>query len=224
MVPALRQALLWLCFGAASVCWVACVFAYDSWGTGDRLQLAAALAWSLGNVCALPGIFEPADAAAPPTVAAAAGSLLPRRALIWLLQCTASGCWVASVCVCGSWDTGDRLQLAAALSWCASNLCAAPDIRAPPADEPSPAEGSLLPREAVAWLCQCAASGCWVVSVFVYFIVGEFETGDRLQLAAALSWSLGNVVAAPDIFQPKRQPEPGAARGDVPPAPPEVAP
>ena len=55
----------------------------------------------------------------------------------------------------------------------------------------------VLPRAALMWLLQCAASGCWVASVLVY---GNFETGDRLQLAAALAWCLGNVLAAADIF------------------------
>ena len=46
----------------------------------------------------------------------ASSRVLLRAALIWLLQCAASGCWVASVLVYGSFEKGDRLQLAAALA------------------------------------------------------------------------------------------------------------
>ncbi len=119
---------------------------------------------------------------------------------MWLLQCAASGCWVASVFVYGSFETGDRIQLAAALAWSLGNVLAAADICALD-NRDTPPPGSVLPRAALMWLLQCAASGCWVASVFVY---GSFETGDRIQLAAALAWSLGNVLAAADICAPDR--------------------
>jgi hypothetical protein len=125
-----------------------------------------------------------------------ASKVLPRAALMWLLQCAASGCWVASVLVYGNFEAGDRLQLAAALAWCLGNVLAAADIFASDGLG-APARDSVLPRAALTWLLQCAASGCWVASVLVY---GNFETGDRLQLAAALAWCLGNVLAAADIF------------------------
>ena len=126
-------------------------------------------------------------------------TIVPRATLIWLLQCAASGCWVASVFVYGSFETGDWLQLAAALAWCLGNVFAAADICAPGKQQDAVPPGSILPRATLIWLLQCAASGCWVASVFVY---GSFETGDWLQLAAALAWCLGNVFAAADICAP----------------------
>lgn len=45
--------------------------------------------------------------------------------------------------------------------------------------------------DVAAWLLQTTASVCWAASVFAY---GSFETGDVLQLTAALSWTLSNVA------------------------------
>lgn len=52
---------------------------------------------------------------------------------------------------------------------------------------------------ALAWLFQLLASLAWVASVFVY---GSFETGDVLQLSAALSWTLSNAIAMPEAVMP----------------------
>jgi hypothetical protein len=134
----LRAALIWLLQCAASGCWVASVLVYGSFEKGDRLQLAAALAWSLGNVCAFPDILSPGE---PKELAP--GSLIPRAALIWLLQSAASGCWVASVLVYGSFEKGDRVQFAAALAWSLSNLCAIPDMFVPE----SPAAEVARPKQ-----------------------------------------------------------------------------
>ena len=70
----------------------------------------------------------------------------------------------------------------------------------------------MLLRATLVWLFQCAASGCWVASVFVY---GSFETGDRLQLAAALAWCLGKVFAAADTCAPDRQHDASQAAQDA---------
>tara|TARA_Y100001934_G_C11682409_1_gene464006 strand:- start:23 stop:265 length:243 start_codon:yes stop_codon:yes gene_type:complete len=48
------------------------------------------------------------------------------------------------------------------------------------------------------WLGQTIASGSWIVSVFVYGLSG---TGDYLQLVAASSWMLSNIVAVVSIKQ-----------------------
>lgn len=45
----------------------------------------------------------------------------------------------------------------------------------------------------VEWVGQTIASGCWIVSVFVY---GEWGTGDWLQFTAACSWMLANLSSA----------------------------
>jgi len=73
----------------------------------------------------------------------ASSRVLLRAALIWLLQCAASGCWVASVLVYGSFEKGDRVQFAAALAWSLSNLCAIPDMFVPE----SPAAEVARPKQ-----------------------------------------------------------------------------
>ena len=47
---------------------------------------------------------------------------LSRAAFAWVLQLTASLCWVVSVFVYDSWGTGDVLQFCAAASWVISNF------------------------------------------------------------------------------------------------------
>ncbi|MCH2523174.1 MAG: hypothetical protein MK012_06120 [Dehalococcoidia bacterium] len=42
------------------------------------------------------------------------------------------------------------------------------------------------------WLCQLIASTSWMASVFVY---GSFAPGDILQLVAASSWTLSNIIS-----------------------------
>lgn len=42
------------------------------------------------------------------------------------------------------------------------------------------------------WLCQLIASTSWMASVFVY---GSFALGDILQLVAASSWTLSNIIS-----------------------------
>lgn len=54
----------------------------------------------------------------------------------------------------------------------------------------------------LAWFFQVIASLCWVASVFVY---GGYETGDILQLVAASSWFVSNVLALPDALPKKQQ-------------------
>lgn len=42
------------------------------------------------------------------------------------------------------------------------------------------------------WLCQLIASTSWMASVFVY---GSFAPGDFLQLIAASSWTVSNILS-----------------------------
>ena len=42
------------------------------------------------------------------------------------------------------------------------------------------------------WLCQLIASTSWMASVFVY---GSFALGDFLQLIAASSWTVSNILS-----------------------------
>ena len=42
------------------------------------------------------------------------------------------------------------------------------------------------------WLCQLIASTSWMASVFVY---GSFAPGDFLQLIAASSWNVSNILS-----------------------------
>ncbi len=42
------------------------------------------------------------------------------------------------------------------------------------------------------WLCQLIASTSWMASVFVY---GSFAPGDYLQLIAASSWTISNIIS-----------------------------
>ena len=42
------------------------------------------------------------------------------------------------------------------------------------------------------WLCQIVASTSWIASVFVY---GSFALGDYLQLTAASSWTVSNIIS-----------------------------
>ena len=42
------------------------------------------------------------------------------------------------------------------------------------------------------WLCQLIASTSWMASVFVY---GSFTSGDYLQLLAASSWTISNIIS-----------------------------
>ena len=46
------------------------------------------------------------------------------------------------------------------------------------------------------WLCQLIASTSWMASVFVY---GSFAPGDYLQLIAASSWTISNIIS---FFKP----------------------
>ena len=55
---------------------------------------------------------------------------------------------------------------------------------------------SSAARAFLAWLFQLLASCAWVGSVIVY---GNYESGDILQLAAALCWTLSNALSAPEV-------------------------
>ena len=44
----------------------------------------------------------------------------------------------------------------------------------------------------ILWLCQLIASTSWMASVFVY---GSFALGDYLQLIAASSWTVSNILS-----------------------------
>jgi len=44
----------------------------------------------------------------------------------------------------------------------------------------------------ILWLCQLIASTSWMASVFVY---GSFAPGDFLQLIAASSWTVSNILS-----------------------------
>ena len=57
----------------------------------------------------------------------------------------------------------------------------------------------LKGRAALGWLLQVVASSCWVASVFVYDNLDK--PGDRLQLVAAIAWSVSNLLMVPDLFQ-----------------------
>ena len=54
-------------------------------------------------------------------------------------------------------------------------------------------------RGFLAWITQLLASCAWVASVFIY---GGWELGDRLQLVAALRWTVSNAFAAPEAILP----------------------
>ena len=58
---------------------------------------------------------------------------------------------------------------------------------------------TLAARGFLAWITQLLASCAWVASVFIY---GGWELGDRLQLVAALSWTVSNAFAAPEAILP----------------------
>ena len=65
-------------------------------------------------------------------------------------------------------------------------------------------------RALLAWLFQLLASCAWVASVIVY---GSYESGDILQLLAAVCWTLSNAIAAPEAIMPmlgRREAEPKA--------------
>ena len=80
----------------------------------------------------------------------------------------------------------------------------------------SPAE---LVAALLAWFTQLLASCAWVASVVIY---DSYETGDILQMLAAVSWTVSNLIAAPAAVMPllRRGPPAGAevemkARGGV---------
>lgn len=54
-------------------------------------------------------------------------------------------------------------------------------------------------RACFAWVFQLLASCAWVASVIIY---GNYEQGDVLQLLAALSWTLSNLIAMPEAVVP----------------------
>ena len=58
---------------------------------------------------------------------------------------------------------------------------------------------ATVARAFLAWLFQLLASCAWVASVIVY---GSYESGDILQLLAALCWTLSNFIAMPDAVMP----------------------
>ncbi|MFL2756917.1 MAG: hypothetical protein ACJ0BE_06690 [Dehalococcoidia bacterium] len=47
------------------------------------------------------------------------------------------------------------------------------------------------PNVSMLWVFQLIASTSWMVSVFVY---GSFALGDYLQLIAASSWTISNII------------------------------
>ena len=51
-----------------------------------------------------------------------------RRVSAWTLQMGASSCWVVSVFIYDSWETGDIFQMLAASLWTLSNVLALPDV------------------------------------------------------------------------------------------------
>ena len=54
--------------------------------------------------------------------------------------------------------------------------------------------------KSIEWLGQTIASGCWIVSVFVYADGALPEsTGDWLQLTAASSWMMANMASVLSI-------------------------
>jgi len=59
--------------------------------------------------------------------------------------------------------------------------------------EPQRFQGWLTRVLRIEWLGQTAASICWIGSVLAY---GISTTGDWLQLCAASSWLLANIMAA----------------------------
>lgn len=61
-----RAFVVWLGQLVASVSWIVSVLTYEAeagetWSDGDRLQMTAACAWTVSNVCAFPDIFEGGD-------------------------------------------------------------------------------------------------------------------------------------------------------------------
>tara|TARA_Y100000996_G_C22465641_1_gene619950 strand:- start:14 stop:202 length:189 start_codon:yes stop_codon:yes gene_type:complete len=50
---------------------------------------------------------------------------------------------------------------------------------------------NFKPNVSMLWLFQLIASTSWMVSVFVY---GSFALGDYLQLIAASSWTISNII------------------------------
>ena len=60
-------------------------------------------------------------------------------------------------------------------------------------------EQTAVVRALLAWLFQLLASCAWVVSVIIY---GSYESGDIMQLVAALSWTLSNAFAMPEAVLP----------------------
>ena len=50
----------------------------------------------------------------------------------------------------------------------------------------------LKSNVSILWLCQLIASTSWMASVFVY---GSFALGDFLQLIAASSWTVSNILS-----------------------------
>tara|TARA_B110000014_G_C20055178_1_gene549121 strand:+ start:1025 stop:1213 length:189 start_codon:yes stop_codon:yes gene_type:complete len=50
----------------------------------------------------------------------------------------------------------------------------------------------LKPNFDVIWLFQLIASTSWMISVFIY---GSFAPGDYLQLMAASSWTMSNIIS-----------------------------
>ena len=53
-------------------------------------------------------------------------------------------------------------------------------------------KSGVIPTLSADWLGQTVASVCWILSVFTY---GISSTGDWLQLFAASSWLLANLLS-----------------------------
>merc|ERR1719387_3011745 len=133
---------------------------------------------------------------APSQLALSAVALAVVGACALAFQTAAAALWVASVFVCGEFETGDVLQLLAASSWMVSNLLAALQVldglrrerdaaattkgavAQQATSQAAPSAMALAVVGACALAFQTAAAALWDASAFFY---GELETGDVLQ-------------------------------------------
>ena len=59
----------------------------------------------------------------------------------------------------------------------------------------------VVPRALAVIMFQMIASLSWIVSVFIYLDGARWGAGDVFQLAAAVAWTVSNVLAMPDAFE-----------------------
>ena len=208
--PSGKEVVAWAFQLIASVSWIVCVAIYDSWETGDAVQMLAASAWTASNLLSLPRKKQQQQYA--------------QEWLAWTGQMCASVAWIVCMVIYDSWEVGDVFQVIAASAWTASNLLSLPrkqqeggqaDVAAAaasavPADQVASAveagaglggvaeatsAGESGRKQLLAWAGQFWASTAWIISVLEY---DSWETGDAFQMLAACAWTASNFLSMPE--------------------------